>query len=243
MNKQVSSNILHTNITQVRELDYIIGGGNVAYCTGAGQCHPAYSGNEIDEATLQPIPNSPQYNAYLKKALSFIPRPKLKFPNGLARGRDGLFYVPSAIDGQVRVFALQSNQTLRLLDTIHVGMPLDNISPDANGDLYVPGFPSLPQTAKAFDDPYNQISPVTIWRIRKTVDASGGVVKSVDYRVEKVVEDREAKVLSGSTTVRHDVKTGRLFIGGKLRKRKMMSKFEDAVLTCCSCGSSFPRRV
>ena len=37
----------------------------------------------------------------------------------------------------------------------------------------------------------------------------------MDYRVEKVIEDKDAKVLSGSTTVRHDVKTGRLFVSGK----------------------------
>lgn len=91
-------------------------------------------------------------------------------------------------------------------------MPLDNISPDANGDLYVPGFPNLAQTGKSFSDPYNEISPVTIWRIRKTVDEG---TKSREYKVEKVIEDKASKVLSGSTTVRHDVKTGRLFVSGK----------------------------
>lgn len=35
------------------------------------------------------------------------------------------------------------------------------------------------------------------------------------YRVEKVLEDSEAKVLNGITTVRHDVRTGRLFMGGE----------------------------
>jgi len=94
-------------------------------------------------------------------------------------------------------------------------MPLDNISPDANGDMYVAGFPDLYQSSKGFDDPYNGISPVTIWRIRKTVDVGKTGVRSVDYRVEKVIEDKDAKVLSGSTTVRHDVKTGRLFVSGK----------------------------
>ncbi|KAJ6199359.1 serum paraoxonase/arylesterase-like protein [Bipolaris maydis] len=199
-----------------REFDYFIGGGNVAYCSGTGLCHPAYSGNEVDESTLKPTtPDLPSYMPHLKRALSFvIPRPDLKFPNGLTRGADGLFYVPSAIDGQIRVFALepQNNNTLRLLDTIHVGMPLDNISPDANGDLYVPGFPNLAQTGKSFSDPYNEISPVTIWRIRKTVDEG---TKSREYKVEKVIEDKASKVLSGSTTVRHDVKTGRLFVSGK----------------------------
>jgi len=193
-------------------LDFFIGGGNVAYCDGAGKCHAAYDGSEERQFTRSDAPSEPKYNTYLNKALSYLPKTKLKFPNGLALGRDGLFYIPSTIDGQIRVLALQPDKTLSLVDTIHVGMPLDNISPDANGDMYVAGFPNLYQSMKGFDDPYNGISPVTIWRIRKTVDVGTTGVRSVDYRVEKVIEDKDAKVLSGSTTVRHDVKTGRLFI-------------------------------
>ncbi|USP75654.1 serum paraoxonase arylesterase [Curvularia clavata] len=201
-------------VGSTRQLDYFLGGGNVAYCSGSGDCHAAYWGNEMDETLLsRRTPNPLHQHPYVQPLLSLLPRPKLKFPNGLTRGFDGLYYVPSAIDGQVRVFALQpSNHTLRLLDTIHVGMPVDNISPDANGDLYAAAFPNLVQAGKGFADPYNEISPVTIWRIRKTVDERDGVVRSVDYRVEKVLEDRDSKVLSGSTTVRHDAKTGRLFV-------------------------------
>lgn len=150
----------------------------------------------------------------MQQALSFFPKSKLKFPNGLTRGFDNLIYVPSSVDGQIRVFSLSpSTNLLTQIDTIHVGMPLDNVSPDANGDLYVPGFPNFLQTSKALADPYNEPSPASIFRIRKTVDAGADGVRSVDYRVEKVVEDKEGSVLSGATTVRHDVKTGRLWIG------------------------------
>jgi hypothetical protein len=121
-------------------------------------------------------------------------------------------------------------------------MPLDNISPDANGDIYAAGFPNLIQSGKGFDDPYNQSSPVTIWRIRKTVDVGKSGVISVDYRVEKVLEDRDSKVLSGSTTVRHDVKTGRLFISGR-STTLVLESFENDVLTFDSCGTPFPCRL
>jgi hypothetical protein len=228
------------NLTQRLKLDYFIGGGNVAYCDGAGTCHPAYDGREDSEATLKNSLDEPIYRKYLNQALIYLPKSKLKFPNGLARGRDGLFYVPSTVDGQIRVLALQPDKTLRLIDTIHVGMPLDNISPDANGDMYVAGFPNLLQSVKGLGDPYNEISPATIWRIRKTVDAGKGGVKSVDYRVEKVIEDREGKVLSGSTTVRHDVKTGRLFVSGK---SMVMVLFEKIMLICNSCSATVPCRV
>lgn len=159
--------------------------------------------------------NEPQYKALLNKALSLIPKTKLKFPNGLTRGLDGLIYVPSTVDGQVRVFSINDDKTLKQIDTIHVGMPLDNVSPDAKGDLYVPGFPSLIQNLKGMAKPYDELAPASVFRIRKTVDAGPGGVRSVDYRVEKVLEDRDSTVLGGSTTVRHDAKTGRLFIGGE----------------------------
>jgi hypothetical protein len=83
---------------------------------------------------------------------------------------------------------------------------------------------------------------VTIWRIRKTVDVGKSGVRSVDYRVEKVLEDKDSKVLSGSTTVRHDVKTGRLFISGK-SATMALGNFENYVLTFGSCRTSFPCRL
>lgn len=170
-----------------------------------------------DEETTLPLTTKlqPLYKQYLDKALSFLPKTKLKFPNGMTRGFDGLYYVPSSTDGQVRVYALDANNMLQQIDTIHTGMPLDNISPDAKGDLYVPGFPSMLELGKSLADPRNVEAPATIFRIRKTVDVGPDGVRSVDYRVEKVLEDKEGKIITGATTVRHDAKTGRLFIGGE----------------------------
>ncbi|RMZ70047.1 serum paraoxonase arylesterase [Pyrenophora seminiperda CCB06] len=199
-----------------RKLDYFIGGGNVAYCNATGHCHAAYNGNENDSTSTPPSsPDESKYATLLKQPSKFLPKSKLKFPNGLTRNSDGLFYVPSAIDGKIRVFALQPDKKLLLIDTIDVGMPLDNISPDVNGDIYAAGFPNLYQSGKGFDDPYNEISPVTIWRISKRAGGASGD-GGRRYEVEKVIEDRESKVLGGSTTVRHDVRTGRLFVSGEL---------------------------
>lgn len=207
-------NLRDTDSTQRKQLDNFIGGGNVAYCNANGECHAAYNGDEQDEAPI-PNPAEPKYKALLNQALSFIPKTKLKFPNGLTIGFDNLIYVPSSVDGMIRVFYMKKDNTLKQVDTIPVGMPLDNVSPDANGDLYVPGFPDLLKMQKGLANPYDEIAPASVWRIRKTVDVHNKEVK-VDYRVEKVIEDKESKVLAGSTTVRHDAKTGRLFIGGKL---------------------------
>lgn len=130
----------------------------------------------------------------------------LKFPNGLAKGKDGLIYVPSSTDGTVRVFELQSDKMLKQIDVIQTPMPLDNISPDANGDLWVAAFPSFAKVMAAIADPWGATGPTTVLRIKKT---------NAGYQVDKVLEDAESKVLSVATTVRHDVKTGRLFLGGK----------------------------
>jgi hypothetical protein len=161
----------------------ITGGGSVAYCSPTGTCHTASSNN------------------------------RLKYPNGLSKGTDGLVYVPSSADGTVKVFSLQHDNTLKLEHNIRTGIPLDNISPDANGDIYAAAFPIMMKTFKGLADPYGETSPSTVIRIRKTV--ANELDGEARYVVEKIIEDREGEIISGATTVRHDVKTGRLFIGGK----------------------------
>jgi hypothetical protein len=135
-------------------------------------------------------------------------------PNGLARGADGLFYVPDTISGTISVYTLTPSvepenipPTFTLKDTIHVGMPIDNLALDANGDLWIPGFPNGVKLMKWIEDPVKNMLAATIWKIKK-VDTT--------YKVEKVLEDSEARIMNGITAVRHDVKTGRLFMGGEL---------------------------
>ena len=97
------------------------------------------------------------------------------------------------------------NHTLKDVDVIDVGMPIDNLSVDSNDDIYAAGFPNILQLLKSFTDPYNVECPSTLWRIRKSVSG---------YEVKKILEDKAKKIMSGATIVQHDVKTGRLFIGG-----------------------------
>ena len=127
------------------------------------------------------------------------------YPNGIAKGKDGLYYVASSIKGSIRVMRMQPNHKLVDVDFIDVGMPIDNLSVDVNGDIYAAGFPKIMLLLKSFTDPYNLQSPSTLWRIRKSVSG---------YEVTKLLEDREQTTMSGATIVQHDAKTGRLFIGG-----------------------------
>ncbi|KAF1968561.1 calcium-dependent phosphotriesterase [Bimuria novae-zelandiae CBS 107.79] len=171
-----------------RSLDFYIGGGGVSHCDASGKC-----------TTVTP------------------PR-AFKMPNGLARGLDGLIYVPSSVTGTITVYSinrpdpnasLASEPKLTILDTIHVGMGLDNIALDLDGDLWAAGFADGIKLMKWMEDPVGERVPSTVWRVRKKHgDVSG-------YQVDKVIEDSKARILNAVTTIRHDTKTGRLFMGGE----------------------------
>ena len=54
----------------------------------------------------------------------------LKIPNGLVRGRDGLIYVPSTVDGTVTVFKLTEKHLIEKFNEIKIPFPIDNLSVD-----------------------------------------------------------------------------------------------------------------
>lgn len=133
------------------------------------------------------------------------------FPNGIIKGKDGLYYIPSSLIDKVRVMKLQPDLTLKEIDVIHLSMPVDKLSLDkSSGDIYAAAFPKMNIMLKNFGKAYQIDSPTTIWRIRKS--ASG-------YETTKVLEDKEVKTVGGATVAAHDSKTGRLFIGGKSSRR------------------------
>ncbi|KAF7563919.1 hypothetical protein G7046_g182 [Stylonectria norvegica] len=126
----------------------------------------------------------------------------LKFPNGLARGKDGLIYVPDSMAGTIYVYKVLSDNSLEKVDVIPLGYSVDNVSVDRNGDLYAAVFPRGIDIFKAYDDPYNARPPTAALQIKK-VDGR--------YVVKKIIEDGLGEALPAATTVVHDVKTGRLF--------------------------------
>jgi hypothetical protein len=160
----------------------------------------------------------------------------LNFPNGLIRGADGLYYVPNTMSAKISVMELQPDKSLREVDAIHHTMPFDNLSLDKRGDIWGAGFPSLTATLASIADPWNVDWPTTVWRFRKE---KGGKV----YKAEKVIEDREAKVVAGATTVQHDVKTGRLFMGGESPSMKLLQERDDSLTTISRRHFSVHRRL
>ncbi|KAI6277034.1 hypothetical protein MCOR27_006207 [Pyricularia oryzae] len=144
---------------------------------------------------------------------------RIRFPNGLYRARDGLLYVPSSGSSNIRVYrhapGASNNEGRRHpveeVGIINIGYSIDNISEDADGNLFVAAFPKITEILKFGDDPMNKWSTATIFRIRKTQEADG----KLSFTFEKLIEDRDKEVLPGATTAVRDAKTGRLFLGGK----------------------------
>ena len=106
------------------------------------------------------------------------------------------------------MFQLQPDKTLeKITEITSHEMPIDNLSLDQEGNIWGAGFPATLDFVSAAASPLKRDSPTTVWRIRKVGEG--------EYVTEKVVEDRTAKVLGGATVAVHDVKTGRIFAGGK----------------------------
>ena len=130
------------------------------------------------------------------------------YPNGLVKGQDGLYYIPSSWDGKIQIMELQSNRTLIEIATIRTGMPIDSLSVDEGGDIYAAPFPQFWKMV-VNQDPYNVDVPSPVLRLRKSQNGT--------FEVKKILEDR--RIVGGATIVRHDSKTGRLFIGGMFEAR------------------------
>ncbi|KAJ4296763.1 hypothetical protein N0V90_006811 [Kalmusia sp. IMI 367209] len=131
----------------------------------------------------------------------------LPFANGLARGHDGLIYVPFSAATYIGVYRLAQDGSLEEVTRVKVGMSVDNLSVDSSGNIWAAGIPRVLELMGATVEPFDKTSPSTIFRIRKTGEE--------EYEIDKVLEDGQAEVVSGATTAVFDRQSERLFIGGK----------------------------
>lgn len=110
---------------------------------------------------------------------------------------------------KISVFKLQPDLILKEVNIRRVGMPVDNLSVDRNGDIWAAAISKPLDVGSALADTYNFAFRSTIWRIRNLEPDLG-------YEVKKMLEAKEAKILGGATTAEHDVDIGRLYISGVL---------------------------
>ncbi|KAH8888421.1 calcium-dependent phosphotriesterase [Thozetella sp. PMI_491] len=134
--------------------------------------------------------------------------PGLAYPNGLLMHSDGRLYVPSSSLGGIEVYEPQKNGSLVKLTDIGVFYGIDNLSEDANGDIYAAIHLQGAKMLASTKAPFGPTPPTGVVRIRRDPSVDSG------YKWEKVLEDRDGEVLPGTTTVLHDALTGRLFFSG-----------------------------
>jgi hypothetical protein len=112
----------------------------------------------------------------------------LRFPNGLVLDKEGLVYVAMTAAPYIGVYRFSAESKLKEFDRIHVGMPVDNLSMDSNGEIWAAGILKMFELIESIGDPFNKHSPATVFKIRKT-----SVGK---YETTKALEDGEAKAVN-----------------------------------------------
>ncbi|THU95632.1 calcium-dependent phosphotriesterase [Dendrothele bispora CBS 962.96] len=136
--------------------------------------------------------------------------PKIHAANGIAKAQNNTIYVAATAGAAVSVFERQEDNSLVLTDVIPAEVPLDNLSVDANGALWVAGFPKL---SAMFELMKNITIPSPTRAVKITVNTGPGAFYGEKYKVEKAFED-DGTIASGSTTVAYDAMRNRLFIHG-----------------------------
>lgn len=127
--------------------------------------------------------------------------------------------MPSTADGTIRVFSLSQDRFLEQVTEIKAPYPIDNLSVDKNGDIFAATFPQVYKWSKSSRDPFSNIVPSSVFRIRKSGKGYKGTERKAhsevdaEYAVEKVLED-DGSVLPGTTIAIHDAETGRYFLAG-----------------------------
>jgi hypothetical protein len=133
----------------------------------------------------------------------YTPTPKT-FPVAgvMVRGHDDQIYVPSLVDGKIRVFQLQEDRTFHQVHAVPMGMPVAGLSVDSVGDIWA--------VARSRYDHTGLQSRNSIIRIKQTEP------RTLRYVREKILEDGEGTSLMAASVARYDVKSKRMFIAGRL---------------------------
>ncbi|OCH86369.1 calcium-dependent phosphotriesterase [Obba rivulosa] len=160
--------------------------------------------------TYFPIPRTSVGFCEIGKGCKYAAQ-RLPGANGIAKSRtNDTFYVANTPLGQINVFEKQADNTLVLVDTITVGLAIDNLSMDSNGGLWAATFPKALWILARFED-LTQQSPSSAHRVTLNTDKSAYFGEK--YKVERVFED-EGSIVAGATSVVHDTRRGLLYMHG-----------------------------
>lgn len=139
-------------------------------------------------------------------------------PNGIVRGRDDYFYVPSTITGDILIYTLDNKKMLDQITYAEAPYGIDNLSMDKDGEFWAATFPKLHKWIESASSPMDVKVPSTIYRIKsngwRKVKENGRHVSTKMYEAEKFMEDGDGSYFGGATTVVHDGRNKRFFMGG-----------------------------
>ena len=135
------------------------------------------------------------------------------FANGITKPTTlrNVIYIAHTSTGLISVHVFDNSASPPRLSpgkTIKVGMPMDNLSSDSDGDLYFAGLPDIAGLISGMEGEYPDIAS-SILRVRM-VEGTDGKIRHV---VSKVMEDRDGKTLPAASGVCHDVKRNSFWMG------------------------------
>ncbi|PPR05896.1 hypothetical protein CVT24_006637, partial [Panaeolus cyanescens] len=131
--------------------------------------------------------------------------------NGIAGAPNGTLYVASTAGGFVTFLEKQSDNSLVVSDTVNVGYALDNLSVDADGQLWLAVIPHVMKIMNYMLKDNTSKSPSIVSRV--SINTGVNSFYGEKYRVENVFED-DGTVMSGLTTAAYDSKRHKLFMHG-----------------------------
>ncbi|KAJ5718510.1 calcium-dependent phosphotriesterase [Penicillium malachiteum] len=135
--------------------------------------------------------------------------------NGIVNLGQGLFAVSQTGRGVVATYEVDEKSAI-LVNEVEVQVPLDNLSPDENGDVFLAAFPDAIALFKAAKEPYGVPAPATAYMIPRQALQAREKETDEGFPPIKILEDRDGKHLPTTTVVAHDAKTKRLFLAGVL---------------------------
>ncbi|KIK58931.1 hypothetical protein GYMLUDRAFT_202201 [Collybiopsis luxurians FD-317 M1] len=131
--------------------------------------------------------------------------------NGITRASNDTVYVASTAGGAIAVFQKQTDNSLLLTDTIHIGQALDNLALDSRGNLWVAAFPKPSDTLRQIMKDTSHIAPTAGFQI--SANTGPDLLHGHGYKVEKIFENN-GTIASGSTSVVYDAERELLFMSG-----------------------------
>jgi len=137
-------------------------------------------------------------------------------PNGIVRVNDETYWVAESGQGKINVFTREADNSLIQVDQINIGKPIDNLTLDENGNVWVSVFAKPFDTIKGLKMPGSGVlSPSAAYKV--SLNQGHDAYFGKKYLVEKVFED-DGTLAHWVTTAAADSRRRQLYMHGMFTK-------------------------